>query len=176
MTMTGNIFLVGPPACGKTTLGEHLAARLGLEFCDSDKAIEERTGLSVAEIFEREGEARFREHETAAILELTQKKSIVLATGGGAVLSEQNRRCLRTHGTVVYLKVSVETQLARTTGDRSRPLLTGSDPRAALEQITRTRETFYTQIADITLNVDNKPLNDIGDMLVNELSRLKPEA
>ena len=176
MEFTANIFLVGPPACGKTALGRDLAKRLGREFYDSDESIEKRTGLSVDEIFAQEGETRFREYETVAIADLTKKENIVLATGGGAVLSEENRKHLRARGTVIYLQTSVDAQLARIADDQTRPLLKGREQRTALENITRQREKSYTQIADITLNVDNKNLHELGSELIDALPRLKSDA
>ncbi len=174
MTPASNIFLIGPMACGKTTLGRHLAARLDHEFCDSDDVVQQRAGATVAEIFERAGEGGFRRYETAVLAELTKKQGLVLATGGGAVLSQKNRRRLRERGVVVYLRVGTDTQLARIGNDRSRPLLHGRDRRATLARLNRLREDLYRRIADIVIAVDNKSVRTIGDEIVAALPPLRP--
>ena len=171
---TPNILLIGPPACGKTALARYLAERLGREFLDSDDAVQKRAMSTVAEIFEREGERRFRQYETEAIAELTQKHGIVLATGGGAVLSKENRCRLRECGTVVYLRASVETQLARIGDGAERPLLKSRNKREVLEQLSRQRESHYRRIADIILSVDNKSICETSDELINILSSMPP--
>ncbi len=166
MAFAPNIFLVGPMACGKTTVGRHVAERLGREFFDSDEAVQRRTGLSVADIFAREGEKKFREYEAELIAKLTKKDGIVLATGGGAILAEENRRCLSERGTVVYLKTGVAAQLERIADDRERPLLKHGDKRATLEELGRRREKRYRQIADVTIDVDDKNVHDVADEII----------
>ena len=166
MAFAPNIFLVGPMACGKTTVGRHVAERLGREFFDSDEAVQRRTGLSVADIFAREGEKKFREYETELIAKLTKKDGIVLATGGGAILAEENRRRLSERGTVVYLKTGVAAQLERIADDRERPLLKRGDKRATLEELGRRREKRYRQIADVTIDVDDKSVRDVADEII----------
>ncbi len=139
---------------GKTTTGRRLANALGLRFVDSDRVIEERTGASIPLIFELEGEAGFRRRERDVIDELTQEDGIVLATGGGAVTTPDNREFLRSRGIVVYLCASVEQQLQRTRHDRNRPLLQTADPKAKLTELMRIREPLYRQLAHITVNTD----------------------
>ncbi len=175
MAAAPNIFLVGPMACGKTALGGHLAERLGREFFDSDEVIQKRSGLTIAEIFEREGEQRFREREREIIAELTKKEGIVLATGGGSILAEETRRRLRERGTVVYLRAGVATRLARIADDQTRPLLKNRDKRAALEELDRRREDHYRRIAHIVLDVDNKSVRDIGDEIISALQTAKSD-
>ncbi len=166
MASTPNIFLIGPMACGKTTVGRCVAERLGREFFDSDEAVQQRTGLSVAGIFEREGEKRFREYETESIEELTEKDGIVLATGGGAILAEENRRRLSERGTVVYLKADVATQLARITDNQDRPMLKDRDRRTTLEKLGRQRNDRYRQIANIIIDVNGKSVRDVADEII----------
>ena len=118
--MTQSVFLIGPMGAGKSTIGRLLSQELKYEFFDSDKVIEERCGADIPWIFDKEGEAGFREREESVIDELTQQKGIVLSTGGGAVLRSENRQHLASRGTVIYLCTSVDQQLARTARDRNR--------------------------------------------------------
>lgn len=155
--VTGNVFLIGPMGVGKSTIGRHLARLLKLDFLDADSALEERTGASISLIFEIEGEEGFRQRESALLHELTEREQIVLATGGGAVLSEANRRLLRRRGTVVYLRASIDTQLRRTRRSKNRPLLADADDRrSVIEELMRAREPLYEQEADIIVNTDNR--------------------
>ncbi len=153
MQVPGNVFLIGPMGAGKSTIGRHLAELLGKEFVDADHELERRTGASIALIFEIEGESGFRKRESALLDELTQRNNIVLATGGGAILAEENRTLLRERGTVVYLDADIDTLTARTRRDRSRPLLhaSGAEPRARLAQILSEREPLYRQQADVIM-------------------------
>ena len=118
-----NIFLVGPMGAGKTAVGRHLGKQLGLQFIDSDQEIQDRTGVDIPFIFEKEGEQGFRTREQAVIDEMSGRNGVVLATGGGAVTVAANRQCLAGRGFVVYLFASVEQQAERTRHSRNRPLL-----------------------------------------------------
>lgn len=148
------LFLIGPMGAGKTTLGRLLARQLGYEFYDSDRVIEERTGVDIPTIFDYEGEAGFREREKKIIQELTRLDRIVLATGGGAILSSENRNILRRQGFVVYLKVSIQQQLLRTSRDQSRPLLQTENPEQRLQKLAEERNHLYESIADFTIDTD----------------------
>jgi len=148
----GNIFLVGMMGAGKTTLGRALAQRLQLEFVDTDRVLVERTGVPVATIFEFEGEEGFRRRECAVISELAVRDGLVVATGGGAVLSEDNRRVMRDHGTVVYLRARLESLWERTRHDSSRPLLATPDPRAKLAELLDHRDPLYRDAAHIVVD------------------------
>lgn len=165
------VFLVGPMGAGKTTIGRHLASALGLSFVDSDREIEERTGASIPLIFDIEGESGFRRRERAMIDELTQRPGIVLATGGGAVLAEENRCHLVARGTVIYLETTVERQLERTRLDRNRPLLEGENPRTRLEELMRIREPLYREVADIIVTTDRGAIKTVVKQLVRKLAR-----
>ncbi len=147
---SGSIFLIGMMGVGKTTIGRLLAQATGLEFVDSDREIEARAGVSVATIFEVEGEEGFRRREATLLEELTQRRGIVLATGGGAVLREDNRRVLRERGLVVYLHSTVDEIVRRTRRDSARPLLQTDNPRARIEQLLREREPLYRQTAHLS--------------------------
>ncbi len=152
------IFLVGMMGVGKTTIGRQLAAALGREFVDLDQAIEARCGVRVATIFDIEGEAGFRRRETAALDEYTRRPGLVLATGGGAVLSEANRRMLSERGCVVYLRAGVDELYRRVARDRGRPMLRADDPRQRIVDLLAQREPLYESVADVTLDTGDQPI------------------
>ena len=154
--MTQSVFLIGPMGAGKSTIGRLLCQELKYEFFDSDKVIEERCGADIPWIFDKEGEAGFREREESVIDELTQQKGIVLSTGGGAVLRSENRQHLASRGTVIYLCTSVDQQLARTARDRNRPLLQTADPEAVLRKLFAERDPLYRSVADIIIETDQR--------------------
>jgi len=154
--MTQSVFLIGPMGAGKSTIGRMLSQELKYEFFDSDKVIEERCGADIPWIFDKEGEAGFREREESVIDELTQQKGIVLSTGGGAVLRSENRQHLASRGTVIYLCTSVDQQLARTARDRNRPLLQTADPEAVLRKLLAERDPLYRSVADIIIETDQR--------------------
>lgn len=145
----GNIFLVGMPGAGKTTIGRMLAKRLNMKFADSDKELMARTGVSIATIFEIEGETGFRVRESVTLAELVQRDGLVLATGGGTVLAPENRRLLKENGTVIYLRATLEDLWQRTRRDVNRPLLRTEDPRATLETLLKTRDPLYREVAHL---------------------------
>ena len=162
-----SVFLIGPMGAGKSAVGKALARRLGYEFLDSDAEIERRTGVDIAYIFEREGEAGFRAREREVIAELTLIPDTVLATGGGAVLSPENRADLAARGFVVYLEASVERQLERTRYDRRRPLLATGDRRARLEELMAIREPLYRSIAAYSVATDGRRVAYVADLIVS---------
>ncbi len=149
-----SVFLVGPMGAGKTTIGRMLAVELGLPFKDTDKEIEDRTGADIAWIFDVEGEQGFRDRESAMLADLTGNSAIVLATGGGIVLREENRHLLRSRGFVVYLETSVEQQIERTARDRKRPLLQTEEPKRVLKQLMEIRAPLYQSVADLLISTD----------------------
>jgi shikimate kinase len=144
------LILVGMMGAGKTTVGRLLARATGFDFIDCDRELEARSGVPIATIFELEGEAGFRRREAALIDELTQRSKTVLATGGGAVLREDNRAHLRARGLVIYLQASADEIARRTANDRSRPLLQTADPRARIVELLQQREPLYAQTAHLT--------------------------
>jgi shikimate kinase len=137
---------------GKTTIGRQLAKSLKLPFYDSDKAIEESTGVDIPTIFEFEGEEGFRDREQKMIQKLTQLQGIVLATGGGAILREENRRLLKENGYIVYLQCSVDRIMERTRRDTQRPLLKTDNPRERLQQLLEQRQPLYLFCADFKID------------------------
>lgn len=154
--MQNNIFLIGPMGAGKTTIGSSLAKKTHRQFFDSDQVIEEHTGARISLIFDIEGEAGFRARESATIDELTSLSDIVLATGGGAVLAEENRRCLTDRGTVIYLQAPLKSLLRRTSRTRNRPLLQTADPEQTLRDLMAEREPLYCSTADLIIDTGNR--------------------
>ncbi len=154
---------------GKTTIGRHVAKLLNMDFMDSDHEIEARTGVTIPVIFDIEGEEGFRKREIKMLDELTEKQNLVLATGGGAVLSDVNRRVLRKRGTVVYLHASIETQTERTRRSRNRPLLDTDDPEARLRELMEIREPLYRQEADVVIDTDNRSPAKVAREIVAKL-------
>ncbi len=155
---------------GKSTIGRRLAKQLHKEFFDSDQEIEKQTGALISLIFEIEGEEGFRDRESRTIDDLTKRKNIVLATGGGAVLREKNRRALRRNGTVVYLQIPIDTQLQRTRRTKHRPLLQTDDPEKKLRALMRVREPIYRQEADIIIRCNNRSPHSVVSELVRKLT------
>jgi shikimate kinase len=167
-----NIFLVGPMGSGKTAVGKSLARILGVPFHDSDREIERGTGVDIPYIFEKEGEAGFREREREAIDLLTRMEPIVLATGGGAVLRPENRSCLSARGCVVYLETSIDQLVSRVGRDENRPLLRNVDPRAKLEELLRQRAPLYAEVSDVTVTTDGKRVKTVAE----QIARILPGA
>ena len=151
MDVPSNIFLIGPMGAGKSTIGRRLAAALDKVFVDADHALEERTGVQIPLIFELEGEAGFRKRESEMLARLVVREGIVLATGGGVVLSAQNRAHLAEHGFVIYLDAPIDLLVARVARDRHRPLMQTADPKATMREIMRAREPLYRESADIVV-------------------------
>ena len=151
MKRDGNIYLVGMMGAGKTTIGKLLARRLSRSFVDSDQRIEERTGVKIPVIFEIEGEQGFRRRESQVLEELAKEPDLVVATGGGIVLSESNRACLTRSGLVVYLCLPLGVLWERTRQDKNRPLLQVADPRARIEELHGERDPLYRSVADIVV-------------------------
>jgi shikimate kinase len=165
----GNVFLVGLMGAGKTSVGRLLAKQFGKTFYDCDQEIERRTGVKIPVIFEIEGEEGFRAREAAVLRELADLHDIVLATGGGAVLREENRRLLTQKGTVVYLRASLEDLWQRTRHDRNRPLLQTADPRVKLEQLFVQRDPLYREIATLVVDTGSQSLRSLANRLEQQL-------
>src|SRR5688572_29935644 len=168
----GNIFLVGLMGAGKTSVGKLLARRLGKTFHDCDHEIERATGVRVPVIFEIEGEAGFRARERRMLAELVRRSGVVLATGGGAVLAEENRTLLKAHGTVVYLCASPQDLWQRTRHDRNRPLLQTDDPMATLVRLYDERDPLYREVADLVIDTGCQSLSALAHRLEQKLAQL----
>lgn len=171
MKYKGNVFLVGPMGVGKTTIGKVLAERLDLQFFDSDQEIESSTGTDIPWIFDVEGESGFRAREIKMIDALTRKSNIVLATGGGAVLEEENRKRLSERGTVIYLRASIPQQIERTNRDKNRPLLQTDDPKRTIQQLMEVRGVLYNGVADIVIDTNNRNARSISLDISKKLSQ-----
>jgi len=167
----GNIFLVGMMGAGKTTIGRALARRMEMTFVDTDRELVERTGATVATIFEIEGEEGFRRRESALLSELAQGCGCVIATGGGTVLTAENRRVMRERGTVVYLRARLESLWERTRRDTSRPLLATPDPRATLAALLEQREPLYLEAAHLVMDTGPQSASTLVARLVTALKR-----
>jgi shikimate kinase len=144
-----SIFLIGMMGAGKSTVGRLLAASCGFEFIDCDRELEQRAGTSIANMFELEGETGFRHREYQLLEELTQRPHVILATGGGAVLSAENRQLLRSRGLVIHLQASAEEIARRTRGDAARPLLQVADRGARIQELLAQRSPLYRQTAHL---------------------------
>ena len=177
--MQTNVYLIGLMGAGKTTVGRKLARLLRCDFIDTDHALEERTGVSVSHIFEIEGERGFREREAKLLAEVSMREraaGAVIATGGGVVLTESNRRVMRRSGTVVYLRASAELLWERLKGSQTRPLLSAPDPKSKIAQLLEARAPLYTAQADFIVDVGAdagaesavKLANKIDDLLRHE--------
>ena len=166
-----NLVLVGMMGAGKTTVGRLLARQLKRAFYDSDEEIERRCGVRIPVIFDIEGEAGFRTREAQAIAELCAIDGVVLATGGGAVLAEENRRRMAAHGTVVYLHARPGYLWQRVRHDRNRPLLAAPDPQKKLEELYAVRDPLYREVADIVMDTGRQSVQTLTKDL---LARLEP--
>jgi shikimate kinase len=156
---------------GKSSLGRRLARRLSLEFVDADRRIEQEAGASIALLFEHEGEAGFRAREERLLATLLQGKALVIATGGGAVLSAATREQLRTRAFVVHVQVGVEQQLARLERDTVRPLLASGDRRQTLQALARVRDPLYAEVSDLEFTSDGLGVDDAARRLAALLTR-----
>lgn len=164
-SIPGNVFLVGLMGAGKTSVGRLLARRLGKAFFDCDHEIERATGVKIAVIFDIEGETGFRARESKALAELVKRSNIVLATGGGAVLSAANRALLVENGMVVYLHAAVADLWRRTRHDKNRPLLRSDDPLARLRQLFDERDPLYREVADVVIDTSSQSASSLANRL-----------
>jgi shikimate kinase len=175
MLNAGNIILVGPMGSGKSAVGRLLAQRLDLALVDSDAEIEARTGVDIAYIFEREGEAGFRVREAEVLDDITRRPGVLVATGGGAVLDKDTRERLRSRGCVVYLRTTVDQQLARTRRNALRPLLMNPDPRGTLERLMAQRAALYEEVADVIVDTDGRKVGSVVDEILRRLESDRSE-
>lgn len=168
-----NIFLVGPMGAGKSTVGRQLARELKLDFIDTDRVIEERSGASIDWIFDVEGEVGFRNREGKVIAEVTQYQDTVIATGGGVVENANNRLLLSARGTVIYLYATVAQQLERTARDKNRPLLKQNDPQRVLQELFSRRHVLYRETADIEVASGARHIRLLLADITYEINALK---
>ena len=164
--LTMNIFIVGPMGSGKSTVGKIISDELFMNFFDTDEEIETRTGASIDWIFDLEGEEGFRKRESAILTEMVEKNSIVLSTGGGIILSEENRELLSSRGTVFYLATPIYVQIERTAKDKDRPLLKDGDPKEILTKLHNNRQKLYESVADHIVDTENKSSHEVASEIV----------
>ncbi len=172
MLKHNNLFLVGPMGAGKTTIGRFLAENLNLEFVDLDSEIEDRCGANIPWIFDVEGEEGFRKRESKMLDEVTSRSGVLLATGGGAVLSKENREILMQRGYVVYLSASVGQLLERTAHDRNRPLLQVDNPRQVIEKLISDRDPLYREVADLIVVTEKRKPQLVSEDIVTAVRQL----
>jgi len=171
-TKNKNIFLIGPMGAGKTTIGKRLAQALGLTFHDSDQIIEERAGADLSWLFDVEGEDGLQRREELVIAELCSLDGIVLSTGGGTILSEKNRDCLKRHGVIIYLQTSLEQQVARTSRNpRRRPILQDVHIPTAVIELNKQRIPLYEELADFSFRTDSSSPQVVVDRIINYLNK-----
>ena len=154
---------------GKSTVGNLIAKKLHREFRDSDHYIEERTGVDIARIFDIEGEEGFRERESKALADLLAENDRVIATGGGSVLREENRKLLQQKGYIVFLDTTVRQQLQRLQRDKKRPLLQTDNPRQRLEALLEERRPIYLDLADLAVKTDKRVARRLAADIINQL-------
>jgi shikimate kinase len=170
---SGNLILIGMMGSGKTTMGRALAKHLNKTFIDSDEEIQLRTGVTIPHIFDVEGEAGFRVREAQVIADLVLRDNLLLATGGGAVLTEQTRALLPQNGVVIYLRTHVHDLWQRTRNDKSRPLLQTGNPYLKLSQLFEQRDPLYRQVADLIIPSGKQSVHNMMLSLINEVEKFK---
>ncbi|PHS72757.1 MAG: shikimate kinase AroK [Cycloclasticus sp.] len=164
-----NIYLIGPMAAGKTTVGKLLSKSLDKDCFDTDAEIIKCTGVDIALIFELEGEEGFRKRETDKLRKLAQLNNVVISTGGGIILKEENRKLMRQTGRIIYLQCSVEQQLSRTKFDKKRPLLQVENPKEKLNELMKFRAPVYESIADIIISTNKTNSKNIIREIIQKL-------
>tara|TARA_X000000368_G_scaffold132064_1_gene103664 strand:+ start:2953 stop:3456 length:504 start_codon:yes stop_codon:yes gene_type:complete len=162
-----NIFIVGPMGSGKSTVGKIISDELFLNFFDTDEEIEVRTGASIDWIFDLEGEEGFRKRESGILKEMVQKNSVVLSTGGGIILSEDNRELLSSRGTVFYLATPISVQIERTAKDKDRPLLKNGDPGQILKELHEKRKHLYESVSDHIVETEDKSSQEVASEIIS---------
>ena len=168
--MNSNIVLIGFMGCGKSSIGRRLAKRMNYRFLDSDDLIITRAhGTSISELFAEEGEESFRERESAELRELVDAKDIVLATGGGAILREENRALLHRIGRIVWLHADPEILFERASRNRKRPLLNVENPRSAFNALLESRIPIYESTADIQIDATGLPHEQTIEEIIRAL-------
>ena len=162
------LFIIGPMASGKSLLGRKLSEYLDLPYVDTDKEIELRAGAEISWIFEKEGEEGFRDRESAVLKESSELESLIISTGGGAILRNENRELMRSRGKVIYLEAPIEIQLSRTLNDKTRPLIENVDKKEVFSALSKERTPIYEELSDIKV-----PFKDRSkDELLNTVLKL----
>ena len=165
-----SIILIGPMGSGKTSTGRILAKEMDFDFLDTDEEVVERTGVSIAYIFDVEGEAGFRQREHQALMKFLDNDNVVIATGGGIITQDESRAIIQSHKRVVYLKTSIEKQIESSTGSDKRPLLIDTDPASKLQELMLTREPLYEEISDIKIDTNERRPSEIALKIIDRLT------
>ena len=168
------IALVGLPGAGKTTVGKHLARSSGMSFYDTDQLIEVRLGCTVRKFFEEHGESAFRKIESATLAELGAKQNCIISTGGGIVLAEENRVCLKTRFRCVYLRATPQDLFRRLRNDKKRPLLQVADPMQVIKELFAIRDPLYTEVADVIVDTGRPPIGALVKSISEALGIAPP--
>jgi len=171
MFIAKKIVLVGPMGAGKSTIGRLLANQLSLPFVDSDHVIEERSGADIPWIFDVEGEEGFRDRETAVLKQLIDEHQLVLATGGGIVLREENRQILKKADAVIFLTAEPEHLVRRTEKDKKRPLLQVDKPQEKILQLLKEREHLYREVATRIVVTDTRSPKMVAQEIAANLNK-----
>lgn len=166
-----NIFLIGPMGAGKSSVGKYLASKLGMDFYDSDEELEKRTGVDIGWVFDLEGEEGFRKREIEIISELAHLSNVVLATGGGSVISPEVQSVLRQNGIIIYLVVSLEYQHTRTVNESRRPLLRVHNRKEVIERLHEEQVPIYESLSDYRVWTDNRNVQVVAEDIINWLSK-----
>ncbi len=169
MTKPARLFLIGPMGAGKSAVGRALATAIGYEFADTDSEVEAKAGVDIPFIFEKEGEDGFRLREHRALNTLSERQRIVVATGGGCVVTPANRDLLEQRGTVIYLAASIDQLYERVRASNHRPLIKTHDPRAALTDIVQRRLPLYEGMADLTVDTEGQKVHCVARDIVQQL-------
>jgi len=170
-----NIVLIGYRCSGKTVVGKTLARELGREFLDTDELIEENAGRSIQTMISTKGWDRFRETEKRLVEEVSRRNNLVIATGGGIVMDEENVKNLKQNGWVVWLKGKPEVlkgRMAREQGSgRIRPSLTGADPLEEIKEVLSLREPWYGRAGDLVVDTSSLSINDAAALIIKNLPK-----
>ncbi|MGH1439619.1 MAG: shikimate kinase AroK [Cellvibrionaceae bacterium] len=170
MLFPQKIVLVGPMGAGKSTIGRLVSKQLNIPFKDTDHVIEERCGADIPWIFDVEGEDGFRQRETAVLQDLMLESSLVLATGGGIILKQENRQALKQADMVVYLCADVEQLVRRTEKDKKRPLLQVANPRQKVIDLLNERDPLYREVATRIVTTDTRSPKLVAKEITKEFS------
>ena len=166
---SSSIILIGPMGSGKTSTGRVLAKEINYIFFDTDEEVTQRTGVSIAYIFDIEEEVGFREREYQALISLVENENSVIATGGGIVTHKQSRKLIKNHANIVYLKTGIQKQIERATVSENRPLLIDTDPEKKLKELMLTRAPLYEEISNIKINTDKKTPKELALEIIEKM-------
>lgn len=164
-----NIIFIGIMGSGKTTIGKKIARILNYDFIDTDHEIEKITGMTIPDLFKREGELRFRSEETHALKRIKNRKPVVISTGAGIILNKQNREVLKELGIIIFLDADVDTIIERVSRNTNRPLLRVENIREKVKQLINERRNLYLEIADIIIDTGSDRFENIINLIEKKI-------